>query len=151
MSYKDMETEEVFKLLERAYDFGMRGYYLFGGEPLIVKDLFKILDFAKKKGFITTMNTNASLLKKKAESLSESLDFAFVSLDYPNNYHDYIRGRTGSFDEVVKGVRSLLELGKTRVTLVTTISKLNFDKIEAMAHFAADLGVGISYNAVEPT
>jgi MoaA/NifB/PqqE/SkfB family radical SAM enzyme len=151
MSYKDMKTEDIFSLLESAYAFGMRGYYLFGGEPLVVRDISEILDFAKNKGFITTMNTNASLLKKKAESMSESLDFAFVSLDYPNNYHDSIRGRKGSFDEVVEGVRRLLEMGKTRVTLVTTISKLNFDKIEAMAQFAADLGVGISYNAVEPT
>jgi len=151
IAYKDMKTEEVFNLLSKAYDYGMRGYYLFGGEPIIRKDVSEILEFAKKKGFITTMNTNASLLNEKAEPLSENLDFAFVSLDYPNNYHDYIRGRKGSFDEVVRGIRHLLEIGKTRVTLVTTISKLNFDKIEAMAHFAADLGVGISYNAVEPT
>ena len=151
MAYKDMKTEEVFNLLLRAYDSGMRGYYLFGGEPIVRKDVSEILEFAKRRGFVTTMNTNASLLKEKAEPLSENLDFAFVSLDYPNNYHDYIRGRKGSFDEVVGGVKRLLELGKTRVTLVTTISKLNFDKIEAMALFAADLGVGISYNAVEPT
>ena len=150
-AHMDMNTEEVFNLLSQAYDCGMRGYYLFGGEPIIRKDVSEILEFAKRKGFITTMNTNASLLKEKAEPLSENLDFAFASLDYPNNYHDYIRGRRGSFDEVVGGVRRLLELGKTRVTLVTTISKLNFDKIEAMARFAADLGVGISYNAVEPT
>lgn len=151
MAYKDMKTEDVFNLLLKAYDSGMRGYYLFGGEPIIRKDILEILEFAKRKGFITTMNTNASLIKEKAEPLSENLDFAFISLDYPNNHHDYIRGRKGSFDEVVGSVSRLLELGKTRVTLVTTISKLNFDKIEEMAYFATNLGVGISYNAVEPT
>jgi MoaA/NifB/PqqE/SkfB family radical SAM enzyme len=149
--HKNLTTEEIFDLLVHAYNVGMRGYYLFGGEPLIMKDIVQIVEFAKKQGFITTMNTNGSLLQQKAESLSETLDFAFISLDYPNNYHDYIRGRKGSFDEVVAGIKRLQELGKTRVTLVTTISKLNFDKIEAMAQFAKNLGVGISYNAVEPT
>lgn len=148
---RDMTTEEVFSLLSGAYDSGMRGYYLFGGEPIIREDVTEILEFAKRKGFITTMNTNGSLLEKKADLISENLDFAFISVDYPDDYHDYIRGRKGSFCEVVGAVKRLLELGKTKITLVTTISKLNFDKIEAMASFAKDLGVGLSYNAVEPT
>ncbi|MCW3999835.1 MAG: radical SAM protein [Candidatus Bathyarchaeota archaeon] len=146
----DLSTEEVFDLLDEAYDFGMRGYYLFGGEPTVRSDIGKIVDYAKQKGFLTTMNTNASLLKEKAESL-RNLDFVFVSLDYFNNYHDFIRGRRGSFREVVDGIKRIREVGNTRVTLVTTISRLNFEAIEPMARFARALNVGISYNAVEPT
>jgi len=147
---EDLSTEEVFDLLDEAYDCGMRGYYLFGGEPLTRRDIGEIVDYAKKKGFVTTMNTNASLLKAKADSL-QNLDFVFVSLDYFNEYHDFIRGRNGSFDEVIKGIKRIREVGNTRVTLVTTISKLNFDAIQPMAELARDLNVGISYNSVEPT
>jgi MoaA/NifB/PqqE/SkfB family radical SAM enzyme len=147
---EDLSTDEVFELLDEAYDFGMRGYYLFGGEPLIRKDIGKIVDYAKQRGFLTTMNTNGSLLASKAESL-RNLDFAFVSLDYFNEYHDFIRGRKGSFDDVTKGVNRIREVGSTRVTLVTTISTLNLDAMEPMAKLARDLHVGISYNSVEPT
>jgi MoaA/NifB/PqqE/SkfB family radical SAM enzyme len=147
---EDMSTEEVFALLDEAYGCGMRGYYLFGGEPLIRKDIGKIVEYAKRKGFLTTMNTNASLLASKAESL-KGLDFAFVSLDYFNEYHDYIRGRKGSFDDAISGIQRIREVGKTRVTLVTTISTLNLDAVEPMARLARDLKVGISYNFVEPT
>ena len=80
---RDLSTEAVFRLLDEAYDYGMRGYYLFGGEPTIRKDIGKVVDYAKAKGFVTTMNTNGSLLAEKAESL-RNLDFAFVSLDYFN-------------------------------------------------------------------
>ncbi len=147
---EDMSTEEVFELLDQAYDFGMRGYYIFGGEPLIRKDIGRIVDYAKGRGFLTTMNTNGSLLASKAESL-RNLDFAFVSLDYFNEYHDFIRGRKGSFDDVIRGVNRIREVGNTRVTLVTTISTLNLDAMEPMARLARDLHVGISYNSVEPT
>lgn len=51
----------------------------------------------------------------------------------------------------MRGIKRIREVGRTRVTLVTTISSLNFDAMEPMAKFARDLGVGISYNAVEPT
>jgi MoaA/NifB/PqqE/SkfB family radical SAM enzyme len=147
---EDMSTSEVFQLLDEAYDFGIRGYYLFGGEPLIRKDIGKVVDYAKDKGFVTTMNTNGSLLAKKADSL-RNLDFIFVSLDYFNQYHDLIRGRPNSFDEVINGIRRIREVGNTRVTLVTTISTLNYDAIEPMAKLAKELRVGISYNSVEPT
>lgn len=146
----DLSAQGVFSLLDEAYDAGMRGYYLFGGEPIIRKDIGKIVDYAKDKGFLTTMNTNASLLAAKAEEL-RNLDFIFVSLDYFNDYHDFIRGRRGSFNEVMKGIEKIREVGNTRVTLVTTISTLNLDAIEPMAKLARDLKVGISYNAVEPT
>ena len=147
----DLSTEEVYELLDDAYDFGMRGYYLFGGEPLVRRDIEDVVEYAKKRGFLTTMNTNGSLLEAKAGSLGENLDFAFVSLDYFNEYNDFIRGRGGAFKEVVRGIERIREVGRTRITLVTTISRLNLDAIEPMAKLARDLGVGISYNAVEPT
>jgi MoaA/NifB/PqqE/SkfB family radical SAM enzyme len=151
MAYKDLSTVEVYDLLSQAYQCGMRGYYLFGGEPLVRRDIGSIIECAKHQGFVTTINTNGSLLQQKASTLAEHLDFAFIFLDYPNEYHDYIRGRRGSFQEVLKGIRLLLEAGHTKVTLVTTISKLNLHQIEAMAQFAQQLGVGLSYNTVEPT
>jgi MoaA/NifB/PqqE/SkfB family radical SAM enzyme len=147
---EDLSTEAVFRLLDEAYDCGMRGYYLFGGEPTIRKDIGRVVDYAKAKGFVTTMNTNGSLLAEKAESL-KNLDFVFISLDYFDEYHDYIRGRQGSFKEVLKGIERIREFGNTKVTLVTTISSLNFDAIAPMAKLASDLKVGISYNSVEPT
>jgi MoaA/NifB/PqqE/SkfB family radical SAM enzyme len=147
---EDLSTEAVFRLLDEAYDYGMRAYYLFGGEPTIRKDIGEVVDYARTKGFLTIMNTNGSLLAEKAESL-RNLDFAFVSLDYFNEYNDFIRGRKGSFREVINGIERIREAGDTLITLVTTISNLNFDAIEPMAKLARDLQVGISYNAVEPT
>ena len=81
----------------------------------------------------------------------EDVDFAFVSLDYYNRYHDFIRGMPGSFNEVIKGIDRIRKAGNTKVVLVTTISSLNFSAIEPMAQFAKDLHVGISFNSVEPT
>jgi len=147
---ENLSTEAVFRLLDEAYDYGMRAYYLFGGEPTIRKDIGEVVKYAKAKGFITTMNTNGSLLAEKAESLRD-LDMAFVSLDYFNEYNDYIRGRTGAFKEVIKGIERMKEVSNTRIVLVTTISRLNFNAIEPMAKLARDMRLGISFNAVEPT
>lgn len=145
---EDMSTEEVFDLLDEAYEAGMRGYYMFGGEPLIRKDIGEITDYAKNRGFITVMNTNGSFLEQKADEL-ENLDFAFVSVDYHNDYDDVIRGRPGTFKEVMNGIKAMKVKTRTSIAFVTTISKLNFDTIEPMARLAEEMEIGISYNSIE--
>ncbi len=145
---EDLKTEEVYDLLDEGYAAGLRGYYMFGGEPLVRRDIGSITDYARAKGYITAMNTNGSLLEKKAADL-EGLDFAFVSIDYHNDYDDIIRGRAGHFKEAMKGIRALQEQTRAKICIVTTISTLNWDTIEPMAELAKDLGVGISYNSVE--
>jgi MoaA/NifB/PqqE/SkfB family radical SAM enzyme len=147
---EDLSTEEVYAMLDEAYDAGMRGYYLFGGEPLVRKDVGALVTYARRRGFLTTINTNGSLLAAKAESLKD-LDIAFVSLDYPADYNDYIRGRPGTFGEVTRGIDRIRAVAGTRVVLVTTISSLNREAVEPMARFAERMGVGISFNSVEPT
>lgn len=145
---EDMTTEEVYQLLYEAYSAGLRGYYMFGGEPLVRNDIGKITDYARRKGFVTVMNTNGSFLEKKAKEL-KGLDFAFVSVDYHNDYDDVIRGRPGNFREAMNGIRALQANTSAKVCLVTTISRLNWDTMEPMAKLAQDLGVGISYNSIE--
>lgn len=145
---EDLSTVEVFDLLDEAYDAGMRGYYMFGGEPLVRRDIGKIVDYAADKGFVTVMNTNGSFLEKKARELSK-LDFAFVSVDYYNDYDDIIRGRPGNFDEAMAGIRAMKRSGRTKTAIVTTISHLNRDAIYPMAELAKELGVGISFNSIE--
>ncbi len=147
---EDLSTEASFDLLDEAYAAGMRGYYLFGGEPLVRRDVGALVDHARQLGYVTMINTNGSLLAAKAESLA-GLDFAFVSLDQVDARHDAIRGRRGNFDEVMHGIERLREVGRTKITLVTTISALNRDAMEPMARLARDLNVTVSYNAVEPT
>jgi MoaA/NifB/PqqE/SkfB family radical SAM enzyme len=148
---EDLSTEGVYALLDEAYAAGMRGYYLFGGEPLIRKDIGLVVDRARERGFVTCVNTNGSLLAAKAASL-KGLDVAFVSLDYYNDYHDTIRGHPGNFAQVMRGVDRIRSVAGAKVTLVTTISTLNgVEAMEPMARLAQQLGVGISFNSIEPT
>lgn len=145
---EDLDLDGVKHLLDMAYSSGIRGYYMFGGEPLVRRDIGSIVDYAKEKGFVTVMNTNGSFLEKKTPEL-ENLDFAFVSVDYFNGYDDIIRGRSGNFREAMNGIRRIRTENRTKVAMVTTISKLNWNAIEPMAALARDLEVGISFNSVE--
>lgn len=151
LAKNDLTTEQVFKLLKEAVDFGMRGYYAFGGEPMLRKDIVEILKYAHDLGMITVLNTNGFSVAQRAKEISQHTDFCYISIDAPDEQHDFIRGRKGSFKEAVEAVKKMSEAGGTRTTIVSVASKLNIDRMEEMANFATKLGVGIEFNAVDPS
>ncbi len=62
-----------------------------------------------------------------------------------------LRGRPGSFREVLRGIERLRRIAPTKFTRVPTISTLNLDAMEPMARLAGSLGATISNHSVEPT
>lgn len=75
-------------------------------EPLLFADLPAFLAFARGAGSPTQVTTNGWLLPDRAEELSAAgLDSLWVSLDGPPAVHDALRGRDGSFERAVEGIR----------------------------------------------
>ena len=77
-------------------------------EPLIHP---RLLDFCRAitgRGFYCTITTNGWMLPRLAEALVEiGVDEITVSIDGPEEIHDRIRGRRGSFRKLYEGVERL--------------------------------------------
>ena len=75
-----------------------------GGEPLLRKDLEKLIREAKEiaKVPFLQLSTNGSLLTtERYDSLSEAgLDFLSISLDFANEEHDRVRGIPNLFSRI---------------------------------------------------
>ena len=117
-SRADMERIlDQYRELLSAYRF--RGYLnVTGGEPLTHPDLFWLLEEAAKRGMITGVLTNGTLIGLREARLLRAcrVDYVQVSLDGCREVHDSIRGE-GSFERAVKGINSLKAQG-----LFTTVS-----------------------------
>ena len=117
------------------------------GEPLLNKDIFKMVRYAKDKGIVTHISTNTMLLDKfSAKDIVDSGLYSIaVCLDGTTKevHEDY---RVGSdFNHIVKNIKWLTGLKKkhnseTKIILQTLITKNNsdFKKIE---EFGRRLGV----------
>ncbi|MGK7395658.1 MAG: radical SAM protein [Candidatus Cyclobacteriaceae bacterium M3_2C_046] len=100
-----------------------------GGEPLMHPVLDKLLEYAKKLGFITTITTNTLLYPKKADKLKGKIDMLHFSLDYASAPdHDRSRG-VKSYEFVMKSIEKALMLGE-RPDILMTIFNDNLDQIE---------------------
>jgi MoaA/NifB/PqqE/SkfB family radical SAM enzyme len=98
--------------MQQAVELGVQRFAFTGGEPLIVKDIVKILEYALSlKPCLLLTNGTAPLLKRvhQLELLQKQAhDLSFrVSIDYPNEHqHDAGRG-WGNFKRALDGMKLL--------------------------------------------
>ncbi|HUJ99397.1 MAG TPA: radical SAM protein [Stellaceae bacterium] len=119
------------------------------GEPMMVRDLPRMIRYLKARGTYVLFNTNGTLLtRRKGKELIESgLDELRVSLDAaePHSFA-LVRGRD-MFDRILKNVRAFTvmqrELGgdMPRVSLWLTGLKETIAELPAFVRLACDIGV----------
>ena len=77
-----LSFEEIEKVVRSCMSLGLEKVRITGGEPLLRKDLPKLIEMLSALGIEIALTTNASLLKKYAKDLhSAGLTRVTVSLD----------------------------------------------------------------------
>ena len=109
---KELNTDEVYSILDKLADAGCLWLLFTGGEPFMRKDFLEIYTYAKKKGFIITIFTNGTLIDEKAViHLKRYRPFSIEITLYGATKQTYekITGVPGSFNNCLKGIRLALD------------------------------------------
>ena len=144
----DLSWELFTKIVDQVPD--IQRVVLHGvGEPMLHKDLFKMVRYLKDRGTYVLFNTNGTLLNpKKFQALVESgLDELRVSLDAADRKsYKMVRGKD-YFDRIVRDVGKFVafkaEHGLTapRVSLWLTGLKETVDQLPEFVRLSASMGV----------
>lgn len=127
---EELSTEEAKVLIDNLQEFRVPVVLFSGGEPLLRKDLFQLLQYAKQRNIRSTISTNGTLIDKEIASKLKQCGVGYVgiSLDGIGEKHDKFRRTKGSFDGALKGIRSCKEAGQ-KVGLRFTINKYNYNDL----------------------
>lgn len=109
---KELTTKQIISVLNKIYDSGVFWLCLTGGDPLTKKDFLGIYAYAKKKGFIVTIFTNATLVTDEVADYFEKLTpFAVeVTLNAADKQtYEEVSGVKGSFNQAMAGINRLME------------------------------------------
>lgn len=103
-----LSFEEIERLVSLMASFGVKKVRITGGEPLMRKDLSKLIFSLKKIDGIkdVALTTNGSLLRKHAQALKEAgLERINVSLDtLDNEVFHRLNSRSYSVEDVLEGI-----------------------------------------------
>jgi MoaA/NifB/PqqE/SkfB family radical SAM enzyme len=144
-----LSTEEMKSVIDGFADLGTKGIGFTGGEPLLRPDLFLLLRHARKRGMLTHLNTNGTLMDEAAAQaiLDAGVDSLNISLDgATRGTHDRIRGVPGAFARTVEAIRRLDRMRKEarsalRTKVVAVLSEENIDEVREYLLMGASLGV----------
>lgn len=148
----ELSTEEALALIDQCLQAGVRNLGLLGGEPLLRKDLFTLIDYASSKGMDVSLSTNAiEVTEAVAEQISGStLQDVAVSVDGIRETHDQFRGLSGAYEKTVQGIKNLVKC-KVPVTISAVISKYNIHQLGEIIDLAVELGAAkFAANDLQP-
>lgn len=141
----ELKTEEIKKALQsisRDFQVSKITLAITGGEPLIRKDVFKVIKYATELGFNCGMVTNGTLVTKEvAKRLKEAgIKSITVSLDGQEKEHEYLRGK-GNYEKAVAGLKNLVAQKFPLCEIITCVNRENIKKLEDIYELVRCLGV----------
>lgn len=122
-----LKLEELKQLLQKFYEVGYRGVSLTGGEPLVRKDWYKIIEYCKELGFERReITTNGVLLEEyiKRHGYPKDLTLIKVSLDTTDRQEFLKITKKDDFDKVISSVKVASQEIETRANRVVLRSEL---------------------------
>ena len=117
-----------------------------GGEPLVRKDLFEIMEYADKLGFPWGMTTNGMLINKEiVKKMRDTHMYSVsVSLDGLKETHEKFRKVPNCYEKILNGLKLMLNEPSIKVVQVTTcVNKKNIKELDELYYLL--LGLGIKY------
>jgi radical SAM protein with 4Fe4S-binding SPASM domain len=145
----EMTTAEIKDLLDQLAAAGVFFLILSGGEIFLRKDLFEIVEYARKLTFSVKLKTNAVMIRNaKAKRIAAlGVDSVQISVySHLAEVHDAITKLPGSFRRTIEGAR-LLTANGVRVSFANVLMKHNANDYPQVQALAAELGVGYNIDA----
>jgi len=103
----ELNTGEVFTVMDDLKEFRVPVLILSGGEPLLRPDIYDISHRAKNMGFYTALSTNGTLIDETNidQIAAVEYDYVGISLDGIGATHDAFRRKEGAYAASLKGAR----------------------------------------------
>ncbi len=138
----ELTLEERLRVVDQMGAAGVPFLAIAGGEPLVSKDLWPILERARRRGIHVSLATNGTLLTKDVVErlIDAGVKYVEVSIDsFVPEEHDRFRGQRGAWSRSIQGIRNCVAAGM-RTGLATCFTRDTVDRADEAVEFAISLG-----------
>jgi radical SAM protein with 4Fe4S-binding SPASM domain len=137
----EMTTAEIKDLLDQMAAAGVFYLTISGGEILMRRDFFEILEHARERTFCVKLKTNGVLIREKEAARLRELGVETIQISIYSHrpeVHDAITKMPGSLRQSLDAVRFLRAEGLT-VTLANVLMVQNAQDYQSVKALAAEL------------
>jgi len=147
------EAKQVVDVLSKIAGIGLPALSFSGGEPLVRRDFFELVAYAKKRiGYISIASNGTLITRDNAKRLKDAgLGYAEISIDGATpQVHDEFRCVPGAFEKAVEGVKNCVEEGLD-TCIATVLHRDNLAELNRLIELAKRLEVRFMHFNYIPT
>jgi radical SAM protein with 4Fe4S-binding SPASM domain len=147
------EAKQVVDVLSKIAGIGLPALSFSGGEPLVRRDFFEIVAYAKKRiGYISIASNGTLITRDNAKRLKDAgLGYAEISIDGATpQVHDEFRCVPGAFEKAMEGVKNCVEEGLD-TCIATVLHRDNLAELNRLIELAKCLDVRFMHFNYIPT
>lgn len=146
----DMKSENAIRWLKETANTGIPWVDFSGGEPLLHKEIVKIVKSSKEFGLKNSLSTNGILLHKYYQELTGYIDQWNLSLHGSPEIHNRLVNNKNSYQRILTSCEQIAENnGLIQITYVVT--KQNISEVKETVIKLINIGVKkICFNYIFP-
>lgn len=141
----ELTNDEIKRVLREAADAGTFILTISGGEPMLRKDFFDIVEYARMLTFAVKIKTNGLLIGDAEAARLRQLAINEIQIsvysDRPE-VHDAITKVRGSLERSMNAVKSLKRQG-LNVVMANALMRQNVTDYRAVQRMGAEIGVPV--------
>jgi AdoMet-dependent heme synthase len=146
----EMTSSEILRLIDEMADAGVLTLTLSGGEIFLRKDLFEIVEHARRLTFCVKLKTNALLIGEREAARLRDLAVQEIQVSIYSHrpeVHDAITLVPGSLNRSLTAIR-FLKAQDLKVVMANVLMRQNMSDYAAVKDLAEEIGVGFT---LDPT
>lgn len=142
-SAKEWTLTEAERLLDEALQCQIRAVSITGGEPLLHKYFFEIVEsICRRNMIVQELHTNGQFISQSTLNCLKEIECRpLINISFDGvNCHDWLRNQEGSQKETLQTIQLCLENG-FQVRVLTNLYRHNIASILPTAQLLAEMGV----------
>lgn len=149
---KELNYLDVISLLEKSKKYGTYQVDFTGGEPLMYKDLEKLLKYCYLNGFLVRIFTNLTLFNDNFLRMFKEYGIKEIVTSVDSCHaecHNQFRGVPKSFEKTILAIKTLKN-NNIPITINSMVGQHNKNHIEEMINFIDSLNVKSVLDVIIP-
>jgi radical SAM protein with 4Fe4S-binding SPASM domain len=141
-----LTDDQAYSMIDKMEEAGVPVVFLSGGEPMMRKNFWEILQRINKAGVRPTISTNCTFIDEaSAKRLAENgVRFIATSVYGPEEYHDKLVEVPGTYNRVISAIKHLRAAG-VKVVIKTALTRDTFPYIYDLIAQAKELDCSMIY------
>ena len=149
---RELTTEQAKAVLDELRDLQVFYINIGGGEPMVRRDFFEILEHSIANGIGVKFSTNGAFIDKKNAERLAALDYLDIQISLDGTtaeVNDAVRG-AGSYDTAIRAMENLRDAGFGQFKISVVVTRHNVDQLDDFKALADSFGAQLRITRLRP-